>query len=130
MAYAPSPRTDIYTLVLVEDHATLRRFLREMFNEDPNLDVIGEADSAETALEVLVSLRPDLVTVDLSLPGMSGLDLVKTLKKTRPELRCLVVTGHTDPIYEKSAAKAGAVGFVIKDDPDEVLAAVHKAVAT
>lgn len=115
------------TLFLIEDHATLRRLLRQMLDEEPDLEVIGDADSAEQALEALIGLAPDLITVDLSLPGMNGLDLVRTLKASRPDLRCLIVTGHADTGYELAANKAGATGFVTKDDPDEVLAAVRRA---
>ena len=68
----------------------------------------------------------NLLLVDLSLPGMSGVGLVKTLRESRPELRCLVVTGHTDPIYREAAESAGAVGYVTKDDPNDILAAVYE----
>ena len=116
---------DLHTLFLIEDHPMMRRVLRQLLEQEPDLKVVGEADSAETALTALPDLTPDLLMVDLSLPGMSGIELVRQLKRQRPELRCLVVTGHTDPLYRAAAAEAGAAGYVTKDDPNEVLTAVR-----
>jgi len=113
-----------YRLFLVEDHPKMRQLLRRMLEEEPGITVAGEAGSAEAALEQLPALAPDMLLVDLSLPGMSGVGLVKSLRECRPELRCLVVTGHTDPIYRAAAESAGAVGYVTKDDPNDILAAV------
>jgi len=105
----------------------MRRLLKQMLDVEPDLDVIGESSSAEVALAQLADLQPDLLTVDLSLPGMNGLELITTLKKTHSALRCLVVTGHADASYKVAASEAGAVGFVTKDDPDKVLAAIRSA---
>ena len=123
---AAEPRT----VFVVEDHPTIRRVLREFLGAEPDLTIVGEADSAEAALTALSELTPDLLTVDLSLPGMSGIELVKRLAEQRPELRCLVVTGHTDPLYRTAVAAAGAAGYVTKDDPNEVLAAVRTTLET
>ncbi len=87
--------------------------------------LVGEAETAEDALIQLPELAPDLVLVDLSLPGMSGLQLIKRLQLEQPALRCLVVTGHVDPLYQQAAIGAGAKGYVTKDDPDEVLEAIR-----
>lgn len=114
------------TVFMVEDHAMMRRLLRQFLDGEPDLRVIDDVDSAEAALIALSGLTPDLLTVDLSLPGMNGLELVRRLAEQRPELRCLVVTGHADPLYRAEALKAGAAGYVTKDDPDEVLAAVRE----
>ena len=121
--------TQTYSLLVIEDHPVMRRLLQEMLEGEPELHVMDALDSAEKALECLTGpnkLSPDLLLVDLSLPGMSGIGLVTQLKQERPELRCLVVTGHTDPIYRSAAEGAGAARFVTKDDPDEILGAVYK----
>jgi len=115
-----------YSIFLVEDHPLMRRVLRQLIEGELDLSVVAEAESAESALTQLPSLKPDLVLTDLSLPGVSGLELVEMLTLQRPELRCLVVTGHIDPFYRAAAFAAGAAGFVIKDDPDEVLGAVRQ----
>jgi DNA-binding NarL/FixJ family response regulator len=104
----------------------MRRALRQLLEDEADLTVIAEAESAESALAQLPTVAPDLLLTDLSLPGASGLELVEMLKRHHPELRCLVVTGHADPFYRAAALAAGAVGFVTKDDPDEVIGAVRR----
>lgn len=103
--------------------------LRQMLEEVPEFKVVGQAASAEAALTQLEALRPDLCLVDLSLPGMSGLELVGHLARMQPEMRCLVVTGHSDSMYRLAALAAGAAGYVTKDDPEAVLLAVHELLA-
>ena len=115
-----------YSIFIVEDHPMMRQVLRQLLTDEPDLSVVGEAGSAEAALTALPDLTPDLLMVDLSLPGVSGIELVRELKRQRPELRCLVVTGHTDPLYRTAAAEAGAAGYVTKDDPSSVLTAVRE----
>jgi len=115
-----------YSIFLVEDHALMRRALRQLLEEQGDLTVVAEAESAESALAQLPHITPDLIMTDLSLPGASGLELVAVLTRQRPELRCLVVTGHADPFYRAAALAAGATGFVTKDDPDEVIGAVRQ----
>lgn len=113
-----------YSIFLVEDHLLVRRALRQLLEAEANLMVVAEAESAESALAQLPNIAPDLILTDLSLPGISGLELVEALVQQRPELPCLVITGHIDPFYRVAAFAAGAAGFVTKDDPDEVLEAV------
>ncbi len=115
-----------YSIFLVEDHPLVRRALRQLIEDEPDLKVVAEAESAESALATLPSFTPDLVLTDLSLPGASGLELVEILRRERPELRCLVVTGHTEPFYRTAALAAGAAGYVTKDDPDKVVGAVRQ----
>lgn len=119
--------TKSYSLFLIEDHALMRRVLRQLLEEELDLEVIAEADSAESALSQLPGVSPDLILTDLSLPGASGLELIAWLKVQRPELRCLVITGHIDQFYRAAALAAGAAGYVTKDDPDEVIGAVRRA---
>ena len=116
-----------YQLLIVEDHPLMRRMLRQLLENEPDLRVSWEAESVESALTQLGALEPDLILTDLSLPGATGLELVKDLKRSRPELRCLVVTGHVEGMYRAAALDAGAVGFAVKDDPDEIIGAVRQA---
>ena len=120
----------IHSIMLVEDHLLVRLAVRQLIEGEPELRVSWEAESAESALEQLKDLRPDLIVTDLSLPGMSGLGLIKRLRLSRPEVNCLVLTGHVDAFYKKAALTAGAIGFVTKDDADKVLEAVKKALHT
>lgn len=117
------------SIFIVEDHLGMLQALRQLLEEVPEFTVIGYAASAEVALVQLAVLSPDLCLVDLSLPGMSGLELVEYLSREQPSLRCLVVTGHSDPMYRLAALTAGAAGYVTKDDPDNVLLAVREVLA-
>ena len=104
--------------------------LKQLLEGEPDLSVVGEAVSAEAFLAQLDALAPDLILVDLSLPGMNGLQLIKRLRSERPDLRCLVITGHSDTLYQHAALAVGAAGFIAKDNPDEVLRAVRSALFT
>lgn len=115
-----------YSIFLAEDHPLVRRALRQLLEDEANLMVVAEAESAESALAQLPNIAPDMILTDLSLPGVSGIELVEALTQQRPELPCLVVTGHTDRFYRTAAFAAGAAGFVTKDDPNEVLGAVEQ----
>ncbi len=114
------------TIFILEDHDLVRRMLRRLL-EDDGLTVVGEAVSAEDALRAPELRRAALVLVDLSLPGMSGLDFIRSPRTEAS--RCLVVSAHTEPFYAQAACQAGAAGFVAKDDPDAILEAVRRALA-
>ena len=122
---APGPHASLVGVLIVEDHPAMRNALRSLIDGEPDLTVVAEADSAEAALDQVSRLDPDVLLVDLSLPQMSGLDLLDIVGRTRPQLRCVVVTGHVHPVYRAAAEAAGAAGFVVKDDPSAVLAMVR-----
>ena len=125
----PVPQTaPVRRLYIVEDHPVVREGYALLFRLAPDLDVAGMAVSAEEALASLPSPPPDLVIVDMALPGMSGLDLLAALRERLPGLRMLVVSGQSRQVYEAQAHARGAVGFVSKDDgPEALLAAVRAA---
>ena len=118
-----------HTLFIVEDHKVMRAALLELLAGEPDLKVLGVAASAEEALQDLSELHPDLVLVDVSLPGLSGIDLVRRLTRQHPGLKALMVSGHSEVPYARAALKAGARGFVTKDAPDTLLEAVHDVLA-
>ena len=103
----------------------MRAALLELLAAEPDLNVLGAAATAEEALQTLAELQLDLVLVDVSLPGLSGIGLVERLSEQRPSLKTLMVSGHSDTSYARAALKAGARGFVTKDDPDTVLEGVR-----
>jgi DNA-binding NarL/FixJ family response regulator len=118
--------TQIY---IVEDHPLMRQVLCESVEKMPGLSVSGTAASAEEALTMLDGREVDLVLIDMSLPQMSGAELVGALQKRRPELPCLIVSGHRESIYVRQALLAGARGYVIKGDPYEIEEAIQEVLA-
>lgn len=114
-------------LYLVEDHDLMRSSMTAYLNSEDNLTVVGVAEDGEEALEALTSgtLQPDLVVIDIALPGMSGIDLLRRLREHDNTAVCLMLSGHAEEAYVESAKAAGAHGYVMKGQPDEYLRAVH-----
>jgi two-component system response regulator NreC len=113
-------------ILLADDHAVLRAGLRLLLDKHPNLEVIGEAGNAHEALTLAVMLKPDLILLDLSMPGISGLEALQQLRKHVPYARVLILTMHDDESYLRQAIKLGAAGYVLKKAADtELLNAVQ-----
>jgi two-component system response regulator NreC len=115
-------------ILLADDHAVLRAGLRLLLINQPDFEVIGEAASGLEVLEMAESLRPDLILLDLSMPGLNGLYTLPALRKSAPEARVLVLTMHDDPQYLRQALKSGASGYVLKKAADQELLAAIRAV--
>jgi DNA-binding NarL/FixJ family response regulator len=101
-------------ILLVDDHPITRQGLTAMIGLEPDLEVCGEAETAAAALTAIEAHRPDLVLVDLSLPGRSGLDLIKDLAASHPGLPTLVLSMHEEGLYAERAIRAGARGYLMK----------------
>ena len=110
---------------IVEDNELVRGTLQEFIEMDPDLQVCGVADTAEAALQRLSSVDADLLLADVSLPGMSGIDLAREVKAQWPDLLCLMLSGHQEPTYARSALAAGARGYVLKGNPVEITDAIR-----
>lgn len=116
-------------LMIVDDHAILRDGLRRILESTGNAMKIDEASSGFQALELLRHAAFDLVIVDLSMPGMSGLDLIHRIKSEYPKTAVLVLSMHAEEEYAMRSFRAGAKGYITKDSPAETLvAAVHKVI--
>ncbi len=101
---------------LVDDHPIVREGLTLLINREPDLLVCGEAAEALTALEAIASLRPDVIVVDISLNGPDGLDLIKTIRATDGSPPMLVLSMHDELIYAERALRAGASGYIMKQE--------------
>jgi DNA-binding NarL/FixJ family response regulator len=110
---------------IVEDHAIVRDLIGEMLAVEPDIAVRGAAASGEEALEELDGQAVDLVLVDTSLPGMSGIELTRRLREGQADLRCLAFSGHGEDPYVRKALAAGARGYVLKGTPDELARAIR-----
>jgi len=114
-------------IMIVDDHPILRKGLSMVINQEPDLVVAGEAEDASAALEMIDSIMPDVVIVDLSLPGVDGIELIKTMKLRYKDLPALVVSMHDESLYAERALRAGARGYIMKQEAVEnVLIALRK----
>lgn len=116
--------------MVVDDHAIVLHGLKELINNEPDLEVTLTADSAERALEILREHLPDIVVTDISLPGLSGLELIKELTRLRPGLPTLVLSMHDELVHGERALRAGAKGYLVKQEaPENVIKAIRKLLA-
>ncbi|MDX1530851.1 MAG: response regulator transcription factor, partial [Rhodothermales bacterium] len=99
-----------HKILIVDDHPLMRKGLALTLGAESDLDVVGQAADAEEALSAFEKLDPDLAVVDVSLPGMSGLELVKHLTALKDDLLVLVVSRHDEMLYAERAIRAGAKG--------------------
>ena len=100
-------------IFIVDDHPIMRKGLALTLEGETGLQVVGQAEDAEAALEMVEEHKPDLVIVDISLPDMSGLELIKHLSAVHPEIKTLVVSRHDEILYAERAIRAGAKGYVM-----------------
>jgi DNA-binding NarL/FixJ family response regulator len=101
-------------VLIVDDHPMMREGLAQLINREKDLVVAGEADSAARAIEQTAQLKPDLVIVDITLPGRSGLDLIRDLHAVHPAALVLVVSMHEESLYAERVLRAGGRGYVMK----------------
>jgi len=117
----------MHTKILVaDDHGVLRAGLRALLNAEPDLSVVGEAASGEEALKIAKKVSPDIVLMDLNMPGMGGIEAARKMVKSHPETRVLILTVHEDNELLKEAIKAGASGYILKRAVEaELIYAIH-----
>jgi DNA-binding NarL/FixJ family response regulator len=116
---------DLYSIFLVEDHAGFANALNNMLSQSQNLKIIGVAETAADALARLRDLQVDLVLIDFSLPDMTGLSLLERLHHEHPDLRCAILSGHLLPQHARRALDVGARGYLIKDNPLEIIEGIQ-----
>lgn len=114
-------------IVVVDDHPLMRKGLVMSLEAETDFHVAAQASNAEDAIGLIESENPDLVVVDISLPGMSGLELIKQIHAIRPNMKTLVVSRHDEALYAERAIRAGAKGYVMKlEAPDVMIKAVRR----
>jgi len=114
-----------HSIFLVEDHAGFANALNTMLSQNQNLKIVAVAETAEAALEQLPGANVDLVLIDFSLPDMTGLTLLERLHHENPELRCAILSGHLLPQHARRALDVGARGYLIKDNPLEIIEGIQ-----
>jgi DNA-binding NarL/FixJ family response regulator len=108
-------------ILIVEDHALLRAGMCSLISKNPALEVVGDLSNARDAIAALRTLQPDLILMDISMPGMSGIEAVIDIKKRYPSIRIIIVTVHKEDEYIHSSLRAGANGYLLKDATHEEL---------
>jgi len=103
------------TIVLVDDHAVVRAGVRRLLEQEPLFEVIGEAESGEKAYQIYGELKPDVMVMDLSMPGMGGLEAIRRILMRYEKAKILVLSMHEDLSFANQALKLGAKGFLIKN---------------
>lgn len=117
-------------MLVVDDHPIFRDGVRCILEDQPDARVVAEAGDAETAIERALEIRPQVVVMDISLPGMNGIEATRLLLEKLPEVHIIMLSMHTSPVIVRRAVEAGAQGYVSKDVPsEELLRAIRAVVA-
>jgi len=116
------------SILLADDHAVLRSGLRLLLDAQADMKVIGEANNGSEALALAARLQPDLILLDLTMPGLSGMEALPALRKAAPAARVLILTMHDDVGYLRQALQRGASGYVLKKAADSELISAVRAV--
>ncbi len=117
------------SVLIVDDHAVVRSGLRLLLEQEDDIHVAGEAGSADEALREAKRLRPDVVLLDVVMPGMTGVEAMPQLRDAAPDARILFLSMQDDPTYVREAFAAGAMGYVLKEAADSDLVAAIREVA-
>lgn len=113
-------------ILIVEDHTLLRAGIRSLLIQDPALTIVGEADNGRDAVRAMETLAPDLVLMDISMPGMNGIEAIIDIKRRYPKTLVLVLTAHKADEYIHESLRAGADGYILKDAThDELRVAIR-----
>lgn len=111
---------------LADDHAVLRAGLKSLLNAEPDMQVVGESSGDNGCVDAIVSLQPDLVLLDINMPGCNGLDVLASLRRRLPKCRVLMLTMHNDAEYLRQVLELGGAGYVLKEAADtELLTAIR-----
>jgi DNA-binding NarL/FixJ family response regulator len=113
-------------ILLADDHVTVRHGLKLLIDSQADMVVISEASDGNAAIQSAIALKPDVIVMDISMPGMNGLAATRALQQTQPGLAIVTLTRHVDDAYVEELLRAGAAGYVLKRSaPDELLQAIR-----
>jgi two-component system, NarL family, response regulator LiaR len=116
------------TVLITDDHSVVRQGVRVFLETQPEIEVLGEADSGQRAIEMCLELAPDVVLLDLLMPKMNGVEATRQIKQVSPRSNIVILTSYHDDEFIVPAIKAGALSYLLKDvSPTELIAAVKKA---
>lgn len=117
-------------VMLVDDHDLVRTGIKRLLEDHPNIEIVGEAVNGEQALQQVTQYDPDVVLMDINMPGIGGLEATRKLLQRKPQLKIIVVTMHEDDLFPQRFLKAGALGYVTKGAKvEEILQAIRAVMA-
>jgi DNA-binding NarL/FixJ family response regulator len=110
-------------VLLAEDHQIVREGLRSLLKGEPDIQVVGEAETGREAVQLARKLRPAVIVMDIAMPLLNGLEATRQIRKAVPETKVLILSAHSDDAYVEQMAGLGAAGFLLKQTSSHVLAA-------
>jgi len=117
-------------VLLVEDHVVLRQGLKALFADEPDVEIVGEANNGREALRQMQELQPDIALMDISMPGLNGIEATRQIRQHYPEVKVVILSMHANEEYVFQVLRAGALGYVLKQaDSSEVLMAIRAALS-
>ena len=116
-------------IALADDHALLRAGLSVLIDAQPDLEVVGEASTADEAIALVAKTLPDVLTLDLTMPGRTSISAIPEIRQKSPQTKILVLTMHDDPAYLRATLEAGCTGYLVKTAADTELLAALRAIA-
>ena len=126
----PDKTTPPLRILLADDHVTVRHGLKLLIEAQADMKVISEASDGKTAMQSALALKPDVIIMDISMPGMNGLAATRALKQKQPDVVIVTLTRHGDDAYVQELLRAGVAGYVLKQSaPNELIQAIRAAAA-
>jgi len=116
-----------YRIILADDHVLVRAGIKRIIQEDPHLTVVDETGDGLELLRLLEETTPNMVIIDISMPGLGGIEAIKIIKELYPKIKILVLTMHKSKEYLYEAMNNGGDGYLLKEDANDIL---HSAIAT
>lgn len=117
------------TVLLAEDHQIVREGFRSLLKHEPDIEVVGEAETGRDAVQLTRKLRPTVVVMDIAMPSLNGLEATRQIRKQSPDTKVLILSAHSDDAYVEQAAALGAAGFLAKQTSAHALAKAIREVA-